>query len=332
MEKGETAVRIKHREKKQQADFSGDRQLTFWQKVKRDRFLLLLLLPGFLSLLIFRYLPMFGVVIAFQDFSPWKGFFDSKWVGMAQFEKLWSSPDFWRIFWNTVILSVQTFLVTFPVPILFALVLNEAKGLFLKKATQTITYLPHFINLVIIAGMVKIFTSPSTGFISQGIGKIMGTAAPYIMADPNSFRPVYVLTMTWVGFGWGTIIYLSALAGVDTQLYEAATIDGAGRLRRIWHITCPALLPTIVITLIMSMGSIINGVSFDLAYLLQNDINTSVSEVLSTFVYKRGIMGVRARPDFSYTTAVNLFQSVIGTVMLVGANFISRRTTERSLW
>ena len=310
--------------------------LSFWGKVKRDKFLLLIFLPGALYFILFKYLPMFGIIIAFQDYNAFTGIagiFDvNNFVGLTQFSKLFTSQEFYRILWNTVVLNILSWACGFPFPIIFALVLNEAKGKLFKKTTQTISYLPHFISLVIVAGMVISFLSPSEGFIGQAIK--MFTHNPQSLLDsPNAFRVIYIVTRIWTGFGWSAIIYLAALSGVDPQLYEAATIDGATRFQRMLHITIPSLLPTIVVVLILDLGSLMSS-EFDLVYLLQTDLNLKSSEVISTFVYKYGIGGTGAStlPQYSYTTAVNLFQSVINLILVVSANTISKKVSEISLW
>lgn len=305
----------------------------FWRKVKRDKFLLLIFAPGALYFLIFKYLPMAGIVMAFQDYNIWLGFFKSPWVGLAQFQDLFTSPQFYTILKNTILLNLYGWVLGFPLPIIFALALNECRQPKIKKVTQTISYLPHFISVVVIAGMVTEFLSPSSGFISKGIGTLLNIDPPYILGEAKYFSTVYVLTTVWQGFGWGAIVYLAALAGVDIELYDACIIDGASRFQRIRYITFPSILPTVVIMLIMSLGSLMSS-GFDLIYLLQNDLNLSTSEVISTFVYKRGILGMGGNilPNYSYATAVNLFQSVVNMALVVTANYISRKVSDISLW
>lgn len=304
---------------------------TLWKKIKRDKILLLIFLPCLLNIIIFKYIPMFGIVIAFKDFNIIRGFINSQWVGFAQFERLFSSSIFWRVFINSFLLNVETFACSFPVSIIFALVLNEAKGRTFKKVTQTISYLPYFISIVVVAGMVKIYLSPSTGFISQAIGAMLGKDAPYLLGIPGAAHPIYIITSIWKGFGWGAIVYLAVLSGVDTQLYDAADIDGASRMQRIIHITLPALRPTIAILLILDVGSLMSS-AFDLAYLLQTDLNMSKLETIATYVYKQGILAESGKPLYSYTTAVGLFQSVLNLILIVIANKVSSKISEISLW
>lgn len=305
----------------------------FWKKIKRDKFLLLIFAPGLLYFIIFKYIPMIGILISFQNYNLFLGFLKSQWVGLTNFQVLFTSSNFGTIIGNTLFLNVYSLIFGFPLPIIFALALNESRSARFKKLTQTVSYLPHFISVVIIAGMVTEFLSPSTGFIAKGIGALLHTDAPYLLANPRYFRAIYVLTGMWEGFGWGAIIYIAALSGVDVQLYEAAEIDGATRFQRIVHITFPALVPTVVIMLIINIGSLMSS-SFDLIYLLQNDLNLSTSEVISTFVYKRGILGMGANvlPNYGLSTAANLFQSMINLVLVTSANVISRKVSEVSLW
>jgi ABC-type polysaccharide transport system, permease component len=302
-----------------------------WKRIKRDRLLLLIFLPCLLNIIIFKYIPMFGIVIAFKDYNIIRGFVDSAWVGFAQFERLFSSSIFWRVFVNSFLLNIETLVCSFPISIIFALVLNEARGRNFKKITQTVSYLPYFISIVVVAGMVRMFLSPTTGFISQTIGGILGTKAPYLLGIPGAAHPIYIITNIWKGFGWGTIVYLAVLSGIDTQLYDAADIDGASRLQRIIHITLPALRPTIAVLLIMDAGSLMSS-AFDLAYLLQTDLNMAKLETIATYVYKQGILAVTGKPQFSYTTAVGLFQSVLNLVLIVIANKVSNKVSEISLW
>lgn len=302
-----------------------------WKDIKRDKLLLAMFIPGFLYFVIFRYLPMGGLVMAFQDFDIFKGFADSPIVGLKHFQTLFSTPQFAQIFINTIIISLSTLIFSFPFPILFAVLLNEMRGTKFKKLTQTVSYLPHFISVVVIAGMVVDLLSPGHGAIAQLIGNLTGGEPPYLLADPKYFLPVYITTTVWQTMGWNAIIFIAALTGVDYEQYEAATIDGASRLQRMWYITVPAIKPTIIIMLIMSLGKIMET-GFDLIFLLQTNLNLSASEVISTFVYKRGILGQQALPNYSFATAANLFQSVISLILVVSANKVSKKLSETSLW
>lgn len=299
--------------------------------IRRDRLLLLMFLPGLIYFVVFRYLPMGGLIMAFQDFDIFKGFFGSPIVGLKHFKTLFSTPQFAQIFMNTVLISIYTIVFSFPFPIIFALLLNEMKWTRMKKLTQTISYLPHFISVVVVAGMVVDLLSPGHGAIAQFIGALTGKEAPYLLADPKYFRTVYIITTIWQTMGWNAIIFIAALTGVDFEQYEAATMDGASRLQRMWYITLPAIKPTIVIMLILSLGKIMET-GFDLIFLLQTNLNLSVSEVISTFVYKRGILGQQALPNYSFATAANLFQSLISMVLVVTSNKLSKKFSEISLW
>lgn len=305
-------------------------QRTLGQRIVRDKWLLLIFLPAILNVLIFRYGPMFGLAIAFKDYRPLVGFAKSPWVGWANFQRMFDIPDFGKILWNSITLNIESLIFTFPVPIIFAILLNEMRGRKFKRVTQTIVYLPHFIAVVIVAGMVKEFLSPSSGFIAHMIAKIgrMSTV-PMLLTEPSASHAIIILTSLWQNFGWGTIIYLASLSSVDPQLYEAATIDGASRFQRVIHITLPALAPVISIELIMAVGGLMST-SFDLPFLLQNGENMDTMEVLSTYVYKQGIASYA--PDYGYTTAVGLFDSVINFILLILANSASRKISETSFF
>ena len=307
------------------------RESNLWKKIKRDKYLLLIFLPCLLNIIIFKYLPMFGIVIAFKDYNIISGFIKSRWVGFAQFQRLFSSSIFWRVFTNSFLLNIETWVCSFPISIIFALVLNEARGRRFKKITQTVSYLPYFISIVVVAGMVKMYLSPSTGFISKAIGAITGADAPYLLGNPSMAHPIYIITSIWKGFGWSSIVYLAALAGIDVELYDAADIDGASRMQRIIHITLPVLRPTIAILLILEAGSLMSS-AFDLAYLLQTDLNMAKLETIATYVYKQGILAKSGKALYSYTTAVGLFQSVLNLALIIIANKISSRISNISLW
>lgn len=302
-----------------------------WKDIKRDRLLLLMFLPGLIYFIVFRYLPMGGLIMAFQDFDIFNGFLKSPFVGLKHFRTLFSTPQFARIFLNTILISLYSILFSFPFPILFALLLNEMKWTKMKKLTQTISYLPHFISVVVVAGMVVDLLSPGHGAIARMISAVTGKEAPYLLADPDYFRTVYIVTTIWQTMGWNAIIFIAALTGVDFEQYEAATMDGASRLQKMWYITLPAIKPTIVIMLILNLGKIMET-GFDLIFLLQNSLNLSSSEVISTFVYKRGILGEQTLPNYSFATAANLFQSVISMVLVVTSNKLSKKLSEVSLW
>ena len=296
------------------------------RNIARNWELYLFVLPAVIFFVIFRYWPMYGVQIAFRNFVPTLGIIGSPWVGMRHFSRFISGPHFVRLLRNTLGLSVYALVVGFPAPIILALLVNEVRVTWFKKTVQTITYAPNFISMVVMVGMLISFLSPSTGIINRLIVLFGGTKISFF-ARPEWFRTTYVLSGVWQRTGWGSIIYLAALAGIDPQLHEAATIDGASRLQRIFHINLPGIAPTIIILLILNVGNIMQ-VGFEKAYLMQTALNLETSEIIATYVYKVGILGTQ----FSYTAAVGLFDSVINFALLVAVNAIAKRVSETSLW
>ncbi len=296
-----------------------------WKRIWKARPYYLLLLPALIYVIIFNYAPLYGIQIAFKDYRTAKGILGSRWVGFRNFKDFFSSFYFWRLLRNTLSISVYSLIVGFPIPILLALIINELRGKF-KKFTQTILYAPHFISTVVLIGMIATMFSPSMGIVNTVL-KALGLERHYFLADPIAFRHLYVWSGVWQNMGWSAIIYIAALSGVDPQLHEAASIDGATRLQRILHVNLPCILPTIIIMLIMSIGSIAS-VGYEKVYLLQNDLNIDVSEVISTYVYKRGIVQTK----YSFSTAVGLFNNVVNLVMLLIANTVSRKCSETSLF
>lgn len=284
-----------------------------------------MLLPMIVYLFIFNYIPMYGVVIAFKDFKPRLGIIGSEWVGLQYFKEFVSSIYFKRTLRNTLFLSVGGLICSFPIPIIFAILLNEVRNTRYKKIIQTVTYLPHFITTVIICSMIMVFTD-GDGFITQLVNKITGHTGSLI-SDMDFFRPIYIISGIWSGFGWGSIIYLAAIMGVNTELYEAARIDGANKFRQIWHVTIPGILPTIVIQLILSIGSIM-GVGWEKAFLLQSPITYEKSDIISTYVYRKGFEEM----SYSYSAAVGLFNTIINLILIVMANSVCRKVNETSLW
>ncbi|MGG4093819.1 ABC transporter permease [Paenibacillus lautus] len=299
---------------------------TLWRRMIRNWELYLFIAPAFLYFVIFHYGPMYGIQIAFKNFIPTLGITGSPWVGFDHFERFFNSYYFWDLLWNTLSISLYELAIGFPLPIILALAFNEVKDSFFKRAVQTVTYAPHFISVVVMSGMIITFLSPSSGMIVNFV-EMLGFQAPQFLTDPAWFKTVYVLSGVWQSAGWGTIIYLAALSGVDPQLHEAAVVDGASRFKRILHINIPAIIPTITILLILNMGSIL-GVGFEKILLLQNPLNMSSSDVISTFVYRSGLVDAQ----YSFSTAVGLFNSVINAILLIAVNQIARRTSENSLW
>lgn len=288
--------------------------------------LYLFLLPAILYFLIFKYVPLYGLLMAFKDYSPSLGVWDSPWVGFQWFRDFFNSYYFWDLLKNTLGLSVYQLIVGFPMPIILALAFNEVKDGLYKRGLQTITYAPHFISLVVMVGMIIAFLSPTSGIINHFLG-LFGIDPIAFMIEPAWFKTIFVLSNVWQGMGWGAIIYIAALAGVDPQQHEAAVVDGASRLQRIWHINIPALVPTIVILFILDIGNLMS-VGFQKILLMQNELNMSSSDVIATFVYRTGIL----EAQYSYSTAVGLFDAVINATLLVIVNQIARKVSETSLW
>ena len=285
-----------------------------------------LLIPGVIFIFIFAYMPMYGAQIAFRDFSFRKGYFDSPWVGLKHFARYVSSANFWLLMKNTLGLSVTNLVFGFPVPVILAFLLNELRSPRFKKTVQMITYIPHFISTVAICSMITLFTDRSSGVINRLI-MLFGGEARAFLAEPACFKPIFVISSVWQEMGWGTIIYLAALSGVDPQMLEAATIDGANRLQKIVFINLPSIWPTICVMLILSIGSLLN-VGYEKVLLLQNNLNMEASDVISTYVYRLGIKDAQ----YSYTTAIGLFNSVINIILLVSSNWIIRRLSGSSLF
>lgn len=292
---------------------------------KRNRSLYLLVLPVILFYILFHYKPMYGAIIAFQDYNPRLGVSGSDWVGFDQFIRFFTSPYFGRLVKNTLLLSVYGIIFGFPAPIILALLLNELKAMRFKKTVQTITYLPHFISLVVVTGIIKDFTQ-STGLINDII-VMFGGVRTSLIQNPALYRTIYIVSDIWQGIGWGSIIYLSALSGVDQQLYEAASIDGAGRWKQLIHVTLPGIAPTIVIMLIMRMGQLL-GTGYEKTILLYNEATYETADVIASYIYRVGIL----ERNWSYSTAIGLFNSVINLALLIVTNKFSKRVSETSLW
>lgn len=288
--------------------------------------LLLLILPAIAMVILFNYVPMYGIQLAFKDYRVADGIWGSKWVGFKHFRRFFDSYYFTTVIRNTLVISILTIIVGFVFPLVFALMLNEVKNSRFKKLVQTVTYAPHFISVTVMVGMLFAFLSPTSGIINVIIQWFGGEPIAF-MQEESWFVPVYLISEQWQNLGWGAIIYIAVLSSVDTELYEAAAIDGATRMQRIRHINLPCLKPTAMIMLIMSTGSVL-GVGFEKVYLMQTPLNLSVSEVLSTYVYKIGLVN----SQYEFSTAVGLFTSVINLVVLLIVNRISRKIGEESLW
>lgn len=300
-----------------------------WKAVKRDFRMnwqiYLLAIPMIVYFITFSYIPMAGVVMAFQRFSPRQGYFRSPFIGLQNFRDFFSSYYFWRLIRNTFLISFYNLLFAFPAPIVFALLLNEVKNRYFKKTVQTISYMPHFISMVVIAGLIRDFTD-TDGLITMLV-VALGGQQRNLLSDPKLFRTIYVGSEIWQGIGFNSIIYLAALSSVDQELYEAAIIDGAGRWRQTWHITLPGIAPTIIIMLILRMGSLFS-VGFEKIILLYTPMTYETADVISSFTYRKGLL----ENNYGYSTAVGLFNSVINFAMLLFANFLSRKYSETSLF
>ncbi len=305
---------------------AGVPQKPLWKRVARNYDLYLFLLPGLLWYLIFTYGPLYGVQIAFKDFNGGLGIWGSPWVGLKHFTRFITSYTFPNLLKNTLWLSVYSLLAGFPFPILLALMLNEVKNVRYKKLVQTVTYAPHFISMVVMVGILTLFFSPSMGVVNSVL-KTLGFPAKSFLTQAGLFRHMYVWSGVWQGMGWGSIIYLAALSGVDPQQHEAAVIDGASRLQRIWYINLPVLLPTITILLILNCGSILS-VGYEKVLLMQNDLVLDVSEVISTYVYKRGLL----KAEYSFSAAVGLFNNVVNVAILLAVNGVTRKVGQTSLF
>ncbi len=294
----------------------------------KNKVLYLIALLPVLYYIIFCYIPMYGIIIGFKDYKPAFGITGSPWAdsfGFAHFIRFFKSRYFLRTLWNTIRISGASLIFGFPAPILLALLMNELSNKYFLKTVQTITYLPHFISLVVMCGIIKSFTS-TNGIITQLLAQFTGDTTS-ILLKPEWFTGIYVGTNIWQEVGWGSIIYLAALSGIDQELYEACEIDGGGRLRQVWHITLPGILPTIIILLIMRMGSIL-GVGYEKIILLYNELTYKTADVISSYTYREGLINA----NFSYSTAVGLFNSVVNILFLFIANTISRKVSETSLW
>lgn len=291
----------------------------------RNRSLYIMVIPVLLFYILFHYKPMYGTIMAFMDYSPRLGFAGSEWGGFDNFIRFFRSPYCWQVIRNTLILSVYGIVICFPAPIILALLINEVKSQGYKKVVQTVTYLPHFISLVVVTGIIKDFTM-STGLITD-IVVFFGGERQSLIQNPNLYRTIYIVSDIWQGIGWGSIIYLSALAGVSEDLYEAAAIDGAGRWKKLVNVTIPAIMPTIVTMLIMRLGQVL-GSNYEKTILLYNEATYETADVISSYVYRVGLLD----RDWGYSAAIGLFNSLINVILLLITNKISKKLTETSLW
>lgn len=284
------------------------------------------LLPALVILILFSYVPMYGVQLAFRDYNPIMGITGSPWVGFEHFARFFNSYQFKQLISNTLILSLYSLIVGFPIPIILALALNQVKNSKFKKLVQTVTYAPHFISVVVLVGMLGIFFSVNGGLVNEVI-KLFGGEPKLFMGEVKYFRHMYVWSGIWQSMGWSAVIYLAALSGVSPELHEAATVDGATKLQRIWNIDLPTILPTIVTLLILNCGSVMS-MGFEKAFLMQNPLNMENSEIIATYVYKMGLINA----EYGFSTAVGLFNSIINCILLVTVNQVSKKIGQDGLW
>lgn len=306
-----------------------EHERTAWERfckdVIRDKWLYLLLLPGIVFLIIFRYIPIFGNVIAFMDYNPYDAA-QTTWVGLKHFQDLLTRPQFLQVFGNTLYISILKMVCGFPIPIILALMMNEMKNLKFKKVAQTLLYLPNFISWVVLAGLIMNMLDPDTGVVTGIINSIAGENVQ-VLTDTRYFVPMLIVTDIYKGAGWGTIIYFAALSGIDPQLYEAAEIDGARKWKQLLHITLPSITPTIVVMLILSCNNIVNA-GFDQIFMLYTALVYSVADIIDTYVYRIGIQNA----DYSFSTAAGLFKSVIAFVMILIVNTVAKKTGNEGIW
>lgn len=296
------------------------------KRLIKNRAMYLMILPGLIYFIIFKYIPMYGLTIAFQDYKPYLGMTGSPWVGFAHFERLFADPMFWTIFRNTLLLFVMNLVFYFPIPIILAVMLNEVRKEYFKKIVQTLIYVPHFMSWVIIVSITFVMLSMDRGIINELL-VMMGFEKINFLLSNEWFRPMYILQVIWRDAGWGTIIYLAAMAAIDPGLYEAARIDGASRMRQIWHITLPSIRSVIVVLLILKIGHVLD-LGFEHIYLLLNSMNREVAEIFDTYVYTAGLK----QGQYSFSTAVGFFKSVIGLILVVFTNWLSKRVGEEGIY
>lgn len=292
----------------------------------RDKWLYIMLVPGVVYFLIFKYAPMYGLVMAFQDFKPHLGFLNSPWVGLKHFDRLFNEPQFFMLLKNTMILAVYNILFFFPAPIILALMLNEIRREKFKRVIQTLVYVPHFVSWVVVVGLCYILFTTENGIVNELLHRITGDKVAFLL-ESKWFRPMIIGQQIWKEIGWGTIIFLAALTGVDLQQYEAARIDGAGRFRQLWHITLPAIRGTIVILLILRLGTFLNT-GFEQIFLMLTPTNRDVGEVFDTYVYVKGM----TQGQYSYSASVGLFKSAVALVLVIGSNWLAKRFGEEGVY
>lgn len=294
--------------------------------MKQNYQLYIFLLPAIVFIVLFMYMPLYGLQIAFKTYRAGEGIWGSQWVGLKWFQQFFSTPRCWEIIRNTLTVSLYSLVASFPLPIVLAIILNYVKNLRFKKFAQTVTYMPYFISTVVLVSMMSLFFSPTSGFVNTMI-KSLGGEPIYFMGIPSLFKHMYVWSGVWQGMGYSSIIYIAALSGVSPELHESAVIDGANILQRIWHIDVPTIMPTMVILLIMSLGNVMN-VGYEKVLLMQNDLVIDVAEVISTYVYRIGLVN----NQFSFSTAIGLMNNIINFIILVAANKLSNKIFGSGLW
>jgi putative aldouronate transport system permease protein len=300
-----------------------------WPAVRMHRFYYYLIIPGMLYFLIFDYIPMFGIIVAFKDISPFEGvsaIFTNDWVGFKHFVRFWNSYYFWNVMRNTLLISGYKLLIGFPASILLALLLNELRNAVFKRIVQTISYLPHFISTVVVAGLAMMVLSTDGGLVNAIIVQFGGEPI-HFLGNPSYFRSVLVISHVWQTIGWGSILYLAAMTGIDPGLYEAAKMDGASRIRQAWHITLPGIAPVIVILLILSIGGLLNA-GFEKVLLLYSPAVYEVADIIDTYVYREGL----SKLDYSFATAVGLFKNVLAMFLILGANYMAKKMNQTGIW
>ncbi|GMK38042.1 protein LplB [Paenibacillus sp. CCS19] len=296
------------------------------RSVLRDKWLYAMLLPGIIYFIVFKYVPMYGILMAFQDYKPHLGIWGSEWVGLKHFDRFFSEPQFLRLFRNTILLAVYNIVFFFPLPIVLALMLNEVRRERFKRFVQTLVYIPHFVSWVVVVGIFYMLLTTENGVLNELIYRITGDKIAFLL-DPDWFRTMIVSQSIWKEVGWGTIIFLAALAGVDMQLYEASRIDGAGRWRQMWHITLPGIRSTIIILLILRLGNFLDS-GFEHIFLMLAPTNRDVGDVFDTYVYVKGL----TQMQYGYSAAVGLFKSIVGLALVLGANWLAKRFGQEGVY
>ena len=302
------------------------KQESITKRLFKTKFLLIMFFPALIYYLLFHYLPMWGITLAFYDYNPWLGLSGSRFIGFRNFEIFFKSPNFWIYTRNTLMLGLQGLTISFPATIAFALLLNEVRSKNFKKIVQTISYMPHFMSTVVIVSLLTTLLDPTNGAINLII-KRLGGKSIYFMMEANWFRPLYLISGLWQGLGWGTIIYLAAISNVNPGLYEAARLDGAGRWRQMWNITLPSIASTVSTMLILQCGNIL-GASMEKVLLMQQPATYEKSQILSTYIYRVGLQS----NDYSTSIAISLFTSIVNLVLLLGSNFISKKLTDNGIF